>query len=137
MIAWDDASLSRARNDPGGHSGVVIGRYLGTVVVTVHGGLGVTSVAHLGLVLADLIDGQGNLSVIVDLYDATVTDDECATVFADAAVRARRHGGVITLSAPPALVDEALRRRGSLISRSGAARRGGLTRRCAPGGSHP
>lgn len=104
-------SAQPGRIEPG-HSGVVIGRYLGTVVVTVHGELGVTRAAHLGFVLADLIDGQGNLSLVVDLHDASATDDECATVFADAAARARRHGGVITLSAPPALVDGALRLRG-------------------------
>jgi len=95
---------------------IVIGRYRGTVVVTVHGDLGPTRAAHLGLILTDLIDGQGNLSLIVDLHDATATDAASVSVFADAAERAGRHGGVITLSEPPDILQEALRQRGLPIS---------------------
>lgn len=95
---------------------IVIGRYRGTVVVTVHGELGPTRAAHLGNMLTDLIDGQGNLSVIVDLHDATATDAASVSVFADAAERAGRHGGVITLSEPPDILEQALRQRGLPIS---------------------
>jgi anti-anti-sigma factor len=95
-------------------SGIVIGRYRGTVVVTVHGELDLQRAEHLDHVLADLIDGQGNLSIIVDLCDVTAmeTDAERVEVFEDAAGRARRHHGMVTLSQPPALLREALRRRG-------------------------
>lgn len=95
-------------------SGIVIGRYQGTVVVTVHGELDVERAEHLDFVLADLIDGQGNLSIIVDLRDvrATASDAERVEVFEDAAGRARRHHGTVSLSQPPALLREALRRRG-------------------------
>ena len=95
-------------------SGIVIGRYQGTVVVTVHGELDLQRAEHLDHVLADLIDGQGNLSIIVDLrhVTATPTDAERVGVFEDAAGRARRHHGTVTLSRPPALLREALRRRG-------------------------
>lgn len=91
--------------------GIVIGRYQRTVVVTVHGELDHPGAAHLGHVLADLIDGQGNLSLLVDLHDATTTatDVKWVSVFAEAAERARRRGGAITLSKPPALVHHALR----------------------------
>lgn len=91
---------------------IVIGRYRGTVVVTVHGDLGPTRAAHLGLMLTDLIDGQGNLSLIVNLRDATATDTASVSVFADAAERVSGHGGVITLSEPPDVLHEALRQRG-------------------------
>lgn len=93
-------------------SGIVIGRYQATVVVTVHGDLDHPRTAHLGHVLADLIDGQGNLSLLVDLRDATAADARQMSVFADADKRARQHGGSITLSKPPAPLHEALRQQG-------------------------
>ena len=106
-----------ATGSPGSSArSIVIGRYRGTVVVTVHGDLGPTRAAHLGNMLTDLIDGQGNLSVIVDLHDVTATDAASVSVFADAAERAGRHGGVITLSQPPEILHEALRQRGLPIS---------------------
>lgn len=97
-----------------------MGRYQATVVVTVHGELDRARAAQLGHVLADLIDGQGNLSLLVDLHDATAADGQTVAVFADAAERARRHGGVITLSQAPAMLQQALRRAGlgHLLSRS-------------------
>lgn len=88
---------------------MVVGRYQATVVVTVHGELDRTRAAQLGHVLADLIDGQGNLSLVVDLHDATAADTKALSVFADAAERARAHGGAIRLSRPPPLLHRALR----------------------------
>jgi anti-anti-sigma regulatory factor len=93
------------------HSGIVIGRYQATVVVTVHGELDLPKAAHLSYVLADLIDGQGNLSLIVDLHDATA-EAERVVVFVDAAERANRRGAAMRLSEPPALLHQALRQRG-------------------------
>jgi len=46
---------------------LVVGRSQGTVVVTVAGDLDGAALARLEDVLADLIDGQGNLTVAVDL----------------------------------------------------------------------
>ena len=89
-------------------SGVAVGRYQATVVVTVHGELDFARAAHLAHVLADLIDGQGNLSLLVDLHDATAADTHPLSVLADAAERARRRGGAITLSRPPAPLLQAL-----------------------------
>lgn len=93
---------------------IEIGRHQGTVVVTVHGELGPAAAAQLRPVLADLIDGQGNLSLIVDLHDATVsaTESDDMSVLADAARRAHRRGGAVTLMGPPPLLHAALRRRG-------------------------
>jgi anti-anti-sigma regulatory factor len=98
---------ARARS----RSGIVIGRYQATVVVTVHGDIDHPRAAHLGHVLADLIDGQGNLSLLVDLHDAGA-DASHVSVFADADERARLRGGSIVLSKPPAPLQEALRRQG-------------------------
>jgi anti-anti-sigma factor len=93
-------------------SSIVVGRYLGTVVVTVHGELDLTRAGHLGTILADLIDGQGNLSIVVDLQDATATDADSLWVFTEAAERARRRGATMRLNQPPAPLYEALELRG-------------------------
>lgn len=93
-------------------SSIVVGRYLGTVVVTVHGELDLTRAGHLGNILADLIDGQGNLSIVVDLQDATATDADSLSVFTEAAERARRRGTTMRLNEPPVPLYEALELRG-------------------------
>ena len=93
-------------------SSIVVGRYLGTVVVTVHGELDLTRAGHLGAILADLIDGQGNLSIVVDLQDATATDADSLWVFTEAAERARRRGAMMRLNEPPTPLYEALELRG-------------------------
>ncbi len=94
------------------HFSIVIGRQLGTVVVTVHGDLDSSRAGHLGNILADLIDGQGNLSVVVDLHDATTTDPDSLLVFTDAAERARRRGGTVVLNGPNPTLGEELELRG-------------------------
>jgi anti-anti-sigma factor len=93
-------------------SALVIGRYQETVVVTVHGELEHPRTAHLGHVLADLIDGQGNMSLVVDLHDATAADARQMLVLADADQRARQRGGSITLSKPSAALHQVLRQQG-------------------------
>jgi anti-anti-sigma factor len=85
---------------PAPHFSIVIGRRLGTVVVTVHGELDMTRAGNLGTILGDLIDGQGNLSVVVDLHDATTTAPDSLLVVTDAAERARRRGGTVRLDGP-------------------------------------
>ena len=80
--------------------------------MTVHGELDLPRAGDLGAMLADLIDGQGNLSVVVDLHDAIASDADCLWVFTDAAERARRHGGTIKVSEPPAPLSSALQLRG-------------------------
>ena len=79
---------------------IVVGRVSGSVLVTVHGDLDMSRAARLGNILADLIDGQGNLSVVVDLQDATTTEPDGLLVFTDAAERARRRGGKVLLNEP-------------------------------------
>jgi anti-anti-sigma regulatory factor len=78
---------------------LVVGRALGTVVVTVDGALDGAGSRRLGQLLIDLIDGQGNTAVAVDLGKATVGPAAVA-VFLDAGRRADRHGTTFVLQAP-------------------------------------
>ena len=86
---------------------LVVGRALGTVVVTVDGALNLDSSELLARVLTDLIEGQGNLAVAVDLGKAIV-DPEAVTVFAEAATRASKRGTRFILEKPPVETREAL-----------------------------
>jgi hypothetical protein len=85
-------------------NGVVVGRYKGTVMVTVHGELDVPKVAHLRLLLTDLIDDQGNVSVVVDLQDATPAPDDPGGLgrFAEATKHAHGRHAVIVVDQPSA-----------------------------------
>ena len=78
--------------------GVAIGRALGTVVVTLHGELNATTSPQLAGILRDLIDHQGNLSVVVDAHDLTVSGRDAAAVFVVAGEWARRHGGTLSVA---------------------------------------
>ena len=90
---------------------LAVGRALGTVVVTVDGVLNVDSSEFLAGVLSDLIEGQGNLAVAVDLGKAVV-DPEAVTVFAEAAQRASRRGARFILEKPPIEAHAAMQARG-------------------------
>lgn len=104
MTAWHDSidvtpgEVLRAR------SGIAVSRYQGMVVVAIHGDLDGLRAGDLGYMLADLIDGQGNRSIIVDLNDATADDPQWLSVFDDAMARAGRRGATVVLKgASPAL----------------------------------
>jgi anti-anti-sigma regulatory factor len=97
---------------PSPHFSVRIGRALGTVVVTVHGVLDDAGAAQLGGVLNDLIDGQGNLKVVVDLRDVHAVHPSGVSTFAVAGRRAQERGGLLTLSDPPDILYRALELRG-------------------------
>jgi anti-anti-sigma regulatory factor len=86
---------------------LVVGRGLGTVVVTVDGELDLPGCARLRGVLSDLIGGQGNLAVAVDLRKATV-EPTALDVFIDAACQARRQGTKFILNQPPTDTHEGL-----------------------------
>lgn len=92
---------------------LVVGRALGTVVVTVRGRLDLAGCERLGSLLTDLIEGQGNLTVAVDLGRAIV-DPEALTAFITAAGSHRRHGTRLILSEPPTDCHQALRRSAEL-----------------------
>ena len=93
-------------------SGIVVGRFRGTVIVTVHGPLDEPRAGDLGYVLADLIDGQGNRSLVVDLHDTSAPDHQWLSVLTDAVARARRRGATLRLNQASAGLDAALRRAG-------------------------
>lgn len=89
-----------------------VSRFQGTVVVSVHGDLDGPRADDLGYLLTDLIDGQGNRSLIVDLRDATAVDPARLSVFTVADAQARRRGATLQLRYAPEPLDEALRRHG-------------------------
>lgn len=48
---------------------MAVGRHMRTVIVTLHGNLDLSASVLLAGVPRDLIDGQGNMAVVVDLAD--------------------------------------------------------------------
>lgn len=76
---------------------LVIGRCLGTVVVTVGGDLEASDAQRLERVLADLIDGQGNLDVVLDLGGLSRLDPCGVDVLAAAADNSAKRGGRLRL----------------------------------------
>jgi anti-anti-sigma factor len=89
-----------------------IARSAGTVVVTVRGEIDAEKAADLGGILADLIDGQGNLSIVVDLQEASATDPDCLWILTEAAERAHRRGASLKVDADADVVRSALLLRG-------------------------
>lgn len=107
-----DEGLGAGSGDRPARAAIVVGRHEGTVVVTVHGVLDLVKAGQLGIILVDLIDGQGNLSIVVDLNHATAGDADSLLVFTDAAERAQRRGGTVRLDGPPPVVQNTLELRG-------------------------
>jgi anti-anti-sigma factor len=83
------------------HFWLAITRALGTVVVTIHGRLDRTASRQLDGVLTDLIDGQGNLDVVADLWDVKAIEGDSLAVFESAVAGARSRGGRLRLARPP------------------------------------
>jgi anti-anti-sigma regulatory factor len=94
-------TVPAAASEPGSSDwpSIAVARSAGTVVVTVRGELDAAKSRHLGVILADLIDGQGNLSILVDLHHARATDPDCLWMLTEAAERAHRRGGTMRLDA--------------------------------------
>jgi len=86
---------------------LVVGRGHGSVVVTVEGDLDFPGSRLLEGVLTDLIEGQGNLTVAVDLGKAVV-EPEALVVFIEAARQARRLGTKFIVREAPSGTHEAL-----------------------------
>jgi len=79
---------------------VVIGRFRGTVVVTLHGDLDRGLATGLASTLHDLIEGQGNLAIVVDLRDVPLIDCSGVDVLVAAADRIETRGGEMRLGGP-------------------------------------
>jgi anti-anti-sigma regulatory factor len=77
-----------------------ITRQGGGVVLTVGGTLDLAGSIRLGAALGDLIDGQGNLSLGVDLLGVRRFDPAGLGVFTVADQLARRRGGTLSVTAP-------------------------------------
>ena len=78
---------------PRGDTSFDITRRQRAVVVSVHGTLDLAGSTRIGALLGDLIEGQGNLSVGVDLRDVVHLDPAGLGVLSVAASIARRRGG--------------------------------------------
>lgn len=89
-------------------STVVVGRYGGAVVVTLHGDIDQAASVRLAGVLGDIIDGQGNLAVVVDLHDVGWIDSAGVDVLAAAAASIASRGGELLLGGPTGVVFDAI-----------------------------
>ena len=89
----------------GSRFSLVFGRSLGRVVVHIHGALDAATAGQLRHRLADLIEGQGNRQLVLDLRETTLIDARGLSVLVDAHKRIQRIAGSLVLSgASPDLV---------------------------------
>lgn len=79
---------------------IVVGRFLGTVVVTLAGTLDTLAATRLAATLKDLIDGQGNLAIALDLRGVCQVAPSGLQVLSAAAAGIERRGGRLWLSEP-------------------------------------
>ena len=103
---------ARSRGPAAPHGSLAVGRYMGTVIVTLHGDLHLRASAALADAFRDLIDGQGNLAIVVDLGDVDGIDRYGVNVLASAATRMAERGGALRLSGPTNAVFAVLSRAG-------------------------
>ncbi len=78
-----------------------VSRDFGAVVVAIDGDLDVPASIRLGAALGDLIEGQGNLAVTVDLHRVGNIDPRALGVFAAAARLASVRGGSLNVMGMP------------------------------------
>jgi anti-anti-sigma factor len=81
----------------GGELAIAIGRSLGTVVVRLAGPMEGLAVARLATALDDLIDGQGNLAIAVDLRGVRCLAPAALEVLSAAGSALERRGGRLML----------------------------------------
>lgn len=77
--------------------GLAYRRHGRDVVVEIRGELDMATAPHLQRGLADLIDDQGNQSIVIDLRDLAFIDSSGLTVLARAQSNAHAHGGALLL----------------------------------------
>jgi anti-anti-sigma factor len=87
---------------------VDVARVLGTVVVTARGTIDEVGAGVLEHVLVDLIENQGNMTVVVDLHGVTDMDLGCSDVFVTAHHCAIIRGGQLSLTGVRLRVAQAL-----------------------------
>lgn len=74
---------------------ISISRVRNRIVVTLRGALDACAAPLLHPLLRDLIDGQGNLHLVIDLRDVVTIDQAGMGLLAGASEQMRRHGGRI------------------------------------------
>lgn len=79
---------------------LAISRAMGMVVVTAHGRLGASEAVLLQTVLGDLIEGQGNLKVVLDAHDVSGLSPSSLDVLVAATDAASQIGGELTFADP-------------------------------------
>ena len=98
--------------DDGSDFSLAFSRALGKVVVHVHGPLDADTAPALDDGLSDIIDGQGNRQVVLDLRAMTGIDPDGLSVLVDALGRMDDYGGELVVSGPTPDVAEQLRAAG-------------------------
>jgi anti-anti-sigma factor len=88
-----------------------ISRVLGKVVVAVDGPVDVESTHCLRPLIADLVEGQGNLDVEIDLRRAWL-DAAGVRLLSDTADQSRRRGGVVAVRGAAPHIRDVLVERG-------------------------
>ena len=91
---------------------LVFRRTLGTVVIHVDGVLDEDAAPTLRERLVDIIDGQGNRDVVVDLRGTSAVHSSGLVVLVDALKRMEDYGGELVLSGPTSWVAAQLRAAG-------------------------
>lgn len=104
----DQVSLRMRPTDGSVPWHLAISRTLGDVVVTVEGEVGARTSGMLGAALLDLIEGQGNLFVVVDLRGAVLAGPSGLDVLAAAKRSMEGRNGQFLLSAPSHDIRKAL-----------------------------
>lgn len=84
----------------GSEFSLVFGRALGKVVVSIHGPVDARTAPELRDRLVDLIDGQGNRHLVLDLSRMTLLDRNGLSVLVDAHKRMQRIAGELVFSGP-------------------------------------
>lgn len=98
---------------PSGHlPAVSIARAQGTVVLTIEGPVDPSGAERLEHLLGDLIEGQGNQSIALDLRAAGQVDPSVLAMLAAVSDRVLRGGGLFVLRDPSAAVADGLDRAG-------------------------
>jgi anti-anti-sigma factor len=85
---------SPAARDPS-RPAISVSRALSRIIVTLRGALDVSAAPGLRPLLWDLIDGQGNLDVVIDLRDIVVIDPAGIGLLVGTSERMHQHGGRI------------------------------------------
>jgi anti-anti-sigma factor len=91
---------------------LIFTRALGNVVIHVHGALDARAAPTLRERLVDIIDGQGNRQVVLDLRGMTAVDFAGLLVLVDASTRMEEYGGELVLSGPTSCGEKQLRAAG-------------------------